>query len=275
MAKQYASQGKVAMFAKDLKTGATVGVDPDEPVATASVVKLALFYEAFDEAHRGKLNLNDKLTLTKDNQVEGSGILAFLHPGLEPTVEDALIMMIDLSDNTATNLLIDKIGLESVNRKLAGMGLKNTYLYKKVFKPPTGPMPPDQKKFGLGKTTPREMAELMIAIDRCDIGAPDLCKRMIEILKNQQVRDMIPRYIETVDTSEAPSGIANKTGSLDEVRNDVALVYTKHSTIVISAFTYDNKDHRWSCDNAGQELIARMAQAIMNAWTPKGAVEQK
>jgi beta-lactamase class A len=271
IAQQYAAKGKIAIFAKDLKTGASVGVNPDEVVQTASVIKLAMLVEAFDEVAHGKLNLSDKITLTKENQVPGSGILSFLQPGLQPTVEDALVLMVDLSDNTATNLMIDKVPLANVNAKLAKLGLKNTYFYKKVFKPATGPVPPDQPKYGLGKTTPREMAALMESIDRCEIGKADLCNRMLQILKDQQDRDDIPRYIETVDTSEKPSAIANKTGALDDVRNDVGIVYAEHGPIVISAFTYDNKDQRWSCDNAGQEVIGRMAEAILNSWAPRSS----
>src|SRR5437764_4107225 len=156
--------GHVAIFAKNLKTGATVAIDADEPVQTASVIKLALMLETFAQAKDGKVKLDDPLPLLKDNQVGGSGVLTFLHPGLNATVEDNVVLMIDLSDNTATNQLIDKVGLEGVNRRLASMGLKNTYFYKKVFKPATGPQPSDQKKYGLGKTTARELAQLVESI---------------------------------------------------------------------------------------------------------------
>ena len=202
-------------------------------------------------------------------------MLPFLHSGLELTLEDAIVLMIIRSDNTATNLVIDEVTIPAVNARLATMGLKNTYLYKKVFKPPEGPVPADQKQFGLGKTTAREMAAVMESIERCDLGDAALCRRMIEILKNQQDRSMIPHHLETVDTSEEPSTIANKTGALDDVRNDVALVETAGGPIVISAFTYDNQDQRWNSDNEAELLIARMAQAIVQAWAPKGAGTEK
>jgi beta-lactamase class A len=167
--------GHVGLFAKDLKTGRTVAINADEPTQTASVIKLALMLETFAEVKQGKIKLEDALPLEKSNQVQGSGILQFLHPGLNTNVEDCVVLMIDLSDNTATNQLIDKVPLANVNARLAAMGLKNTYFYKKVFRPADGPQPPDQKNFGLGKTTAREMAELMESIERCDLGTPDLC----------------------------------------------------------------------------------------------------
>jgi len=223
----------------------------------------------------GKLKLDDSLPLLKENQVGGSGALIFLHPGLNTTVEDNLVLMIGLSDNTATNQLIDKVGLEGVNQRLASMGLKNTYFYKKVFKPATGPQPADQKKFGLGKTTAREMAQLVESIEHCDLGASALCKRMIELMKHQFYRNSIPRFVETADTSEEEAGIANKTGALDDVRNDVGIVYSKSGPIVISAFTWDNADHSWTPDNEAEMLIARMSKAIVDAWSPRGLGDGK
>ncbi len=261
-----AHEGHVALFAKNVKTGATVAVDADTPIKTASVIKLPIMLTAFTLAKEGKLDLSEKITLTKENQVPGSGILTALSPRLEITVEDAIVLMIQLSDNTATNLVIDKIGIEPVNQQLAAMGLKNTYLYKKVFKPATGPVPPDQPKFGLGKTTAREMAEVMLAIDRCDLKDKTMCDRMLAILKGQHDRDDIPRYLETMDASAKPSAIANKTGALDDTRNDVAMVYTKAGPIVISVFTVENKDQSWTSENRAQVLIGKLAKVIVEAW---------
>src|SRR5512146_259293 len=92
LASQY--QGKVAFFAKDLKTGQTVAVDADEPVQTASVIKLPIMIEAMYQVKQGKLRLDQQLTLTKDNQVPGSGVLQFMDPGLRVTLKDAMTLMI-------------------------------------------------------------------------------------------------------------------------------------------------------------------------------------
>ena len=263
-------QGKVSLYAKHLKTGQVVAIDADRPVPTASVIKLPILLEAFAQVKAGRRSLQNRVVLTEDNKVPGSGVLTFLHTGLEVTLEDAIVLMIVLSDNTATNLVIDQVGIPAVNARLAAMGLKNTYLYKKVYKPVEGQAPDDQKLFGLGKTTAREMAAVMESIERCDLRDAALCRRMIEILKSQQYRNMIPRYLETVDASEEGSAIADKVGQLDEVRNDVALIYTTTGPVVISAFTYGNHDRIWTPENQGEQLVARMAQAIVQAWAPKG-----
>lgn len=263
-------KGKVALYAENLKTKDTVAIDPDTPVQTASTIKLALFVEAFHQIKDGKKRLDDKITLKKEDQVGGSGIFPFLTTPTELRFEDVLTFMIINSDNTGTNLAIDHLGLEPTNKRMADMGLKNTYLYKKVFKPAEGPMPADQKKFGLGKTTAREMARLIASIAQCEVGDDALCKKMVSIMKNQQYRESIPRYIETADTSEVLSGIANKTGALNALRADVAIVYTSAGPIVISAYTYENEDKRWNPDNQGYITMAKLAKAIIDAWAPKG-----
>jgi len=88
------------------------------------------------------------------------------------------------------------------------------------------------------------------------------------MLKVQSDRDMIPRYLEKLDTTEGDSAIANKTGAVDHARVDVGAVYTKHGTILISAFTHDNADTSWTADNEAELLIAKLAKTIVDAWDP-------
>jgi beta-lactamase class A len=263
-------RGKLALYAIDLRSGDAIALDADTPVPTASVIKLPILVEAMRQVKTGKHRLEEKITLDKDNVVQGSGILQFFDLPLTITLKDALTCMIIESDNTATNMVIDQVGIKNVNDSSAQTGLKDTYLYKKVYKPATGPMPADQKKFGLGKTTAHEMAKVMESIVNCDLHDRKLCDSMLYMLRNQQYRNMVPHYIETSDTSEGLSLIGNKTGSLDEVRNDVAVIYSKSGPIVISAFTYENQDQSWNNDNAAELLIAHIAKAIVDSWSPQG-----
>jgi beta-lactamase class A len=280
--------GKVSLYARDLATNQTVAVDADQPVPTASVIKLGVLYTALEQIRAGQAHFDDRLMLHHDDQVPGSGVLLFFDTPMTLTLKDALSLMIAVSDNSATNLVIDDLGLDTIDNQLAappprGLGLKNTWLYKKVFRPASGPMPADQKEFGLGKTTAREMAGIMERLVTCNLGpAPastpnpassaipsdqDLCKAATHMLKVQSDRDMIPRYLEKLDTSEGDSAIADKIGTLDHARIDVGAVYIKHGIILISAFTHDNADTSWTPDNEGQLLIAKMAKTIVDAWT--------
>lgn len=266
--------GKVALFAKNLATGQTLAINADTPIQTASVIKMPLMLQAFQQIKTSKLKQTDSLELTKDNQAPGSGVLALMDPGLKLTLKDTITLMMVLSDNTATNMVIDAVGLKPTNDMLAAMGLKNTYFYKKVYRPATEPMPPDQKKFGLGKTTAREMASVLESIYRCDLGDRALCGEMIRIMRNQQYRDMLPRYLEQQDASEDLSAIADKIGALDAMRADVALVYTKKGPIILSIFTYENADKSWNAENQAEILIGKLAKTVVDSWSPAGLVSK-
>ena len=272
--------GDVALFAENLKTHETVAISPDIPVQTASVIKLAILYEALEQVRSGKAHFDDKITLTKADQVPGSGVLLFFDTPLSLTLKDLLTMMVVMSDNTATNLVMDHLGIENIDACIAKLGLKDTYLYKKIFTPaPAGvAMPADQKKFGLGKTTAREMAMLMTKIVRCELTEPGnparaddaaLCAVALKMLHVQFYRSAIPRYLDGMPGATGDS-IANKTGSLDAVRNDVAAISTKNGMVVISAFTFNNKDHSWGAEQEGELTIAKLARAIIQNWSPEG-----
>ncbi|MGC1297375.1 MAG: serine hydrolase [Alloacidobacterium sp.] len=272
-----AHHGHVTLYAHDLNSGKIVAINADTPVPTASVIKLAVLFEALKQIQEGKAHFDDKLTLTKSNQVEGSGVLMFFDVPQALTLKDVLTMMVIVSDNTATNLAIDRLGLKNIDDRIQWLGLKDTWLYKKVSMPGVGPMPADQKQFGLGKTTAREMANVMERLATCNLNAPgntakptaqdeQLCAAAIHMLKNQFYRNSIPRYLETIDTTEGESKIANKTGALDEVRNDVGVVFARNGPVVISEFTYGNQDKSWTPDNDAEVLLAKLAKVIIDRW---------
>ena len=272
-------QGRVALFAHNLKTGAIASLDPDEAVQTASVIKMGILLDAAEQIRTGKASLQEKLVLTQRNQVQGSGVLGQLTAPLTLTLRDTLHLMVVLSDNTATNMAIDRLGLAHINGTLRAAGLKQTVLYKKVYVPAEAPMPDDQPKFGLGKTTPREMASIMERIAGCRLsldgagafpGDGPLCGAILHMLRQQQDREDLPRYLEALDTSEQGSAIANKTGALDKVRNDVALIATRNGPVVIAAFSWDNADQRWTGDNEAQKTLGKLAQAVVQRWSPDG-----
>ena len=268
-------RGKVALFAKHLKTGATVGLEADAVLGTASLIKVALMVETFAQVQTGKHRFDELITMKAEDRVGGSGVLQFLHPGLQVTLEDAVVLMMIESDNTATNLVIDQVPLEAVNKRLAALGLKNTYFYKKVFKPSAGEMPPDQKKFGLGKTTPREISAIFEGIERCRAGEAKewwvtdqkMGERMVAIMKDQQYPNMLPHYLSRGMGAGAPS-VADKLGRLDETRIDAGIVYTRTGPIVMAIFTYDNEDKSWSVENEGELMVGKLARMIVDAWSP-------
>lgn len=275
-------RGQVSFYAHDLATGRTVAIAADRPVPTASVIKLAILYEALEQIRSGRVHFSDRLTLRHEDQVPGSGVLLFFDTPMTITFKDALTLMIAMSDNTAANLAMDHVGIKNIDDRLIALGMKNTWLYKKVFQPAEGPMPADQKQFGLGKTTAREMAGLMERFANCNLGpAPvvpaaaagipsgqELCAAALHMLEVQFYRDGLPRYLEGATAPAGITAIANKTGSLDHVRNDVGAVFTKQGTIVISEFTHGDADTSWTADNQAELLMAKLAQVVVAAWAP-------
>jgi beta-lactamase class A len=271
--------GQIAVFAEALRTGQTLSLRSEEPVATASVIKLAILYEAMRQIRQGRAHWNDPVTVGADNQTAGSGVLGDFDAPATLTLKDVLFMMIAISDNSATNVAIEKLGLQAVNDELGRLGLKSTWLYKKIGKPATQPMPADQKRFGLGKTTAAEMATLLRRIVTCRLGEADdpptesdlsICAITLHMLRSQFYRDGVPRYLEAADSSEEESAIANKTGALNAVRNDVAAIATKNGLVIVSIFTWDNADRSWTDDTEAYLSMARIAKAIVSAWSPKG-----
>ena len=238
---------------------------------------MGILLDAAEQIRAGHATLDEKLVLTKANQVQGSGVLGELTAPLPLTLGDTLTLMVVLSDNTATNLAIDRLGLAHINATTRAAGLKNTWLYKKVYVPATEPMPADQPRFGLGKTTAREMASVMRRIVECNLsldGSPAqasdglICGALLNMLRHQQDRDSLPRYIEAVDTSEEGSAIGNKTGALDQVRNDVAVIATKNGPVIIAALTWENADQRWTGDNEAEKTLGRVGRSSPESMVP-------
>jgi beta-lactamase class A len=257
-----AFKGQLYFSAKDLKTGATVSYRADDKVQTASVIKVPILVELFSQAKEHRLALEDVVAFTEANKVEGSGILQNLGLGLRLTLHDAAVLMITLSDNTATNMLIDKVGIDSVNERMRRLGLEKTTLFKKVFKPASGISSEEQKKWGLGVTTPNEMLALMEKIYRKEIVDPASCEDMMAILKEQADRGQIPRYL--VGPGWEKVEVADKTGALDQVRNDVGIVFTPGGDFILSLFAQQSEDRKWTPDNEASITLAKLSLALLN-----------
>ncbi|MFB3854724.1 MAG: serine hydrolase [Vicinamibacterales bacterium] len=255
-------KGQLYFAAKNLETGQTIGYRADDKVQTASVIKLPILVEVFAQAKANKIALEDVVALTDSNRVSGSGVLQNLGLGLHMTVRDAAVLMIILSDNTATNILIDKVGIKPVNDRMRSLGLTETTLYKKVSKPATDPLTEEQKKWGLGVTTAGEMMALLEKIYRKEVVDAASCDEMIAIMKQQKDRDQMPRLL--VGPGWEKVEIANKTGALSQVRNDVGIVFTPDGDYILSLFAQDSQDRKWTADNEATVALGKLSLALLN-----------
>jgi beta-lactamase class A len=251
--------GKVAIALKHLGTGETYFRDADDVMPTASLIKLAVMAEVYAQAEAGKVKLDDMVTLKKDDQVPGSGILAdHFSPGASFSLRDAVRLMIVYSDNTATNLVLDKVGIKSVNDRMAGLGLKETRINAKVFKGSTTSVDPARtKKYGLGSTTAREMLTLVELLHKGELVSADASKAMLDHLKKCDDKDKFPRFL--------PKGVttAHKTGSVSDARTDAGVIFFKEGPVALVVLTSQNEDKSWTPDNAGNRLCADIARGVV------------
>ncbi|HKI34318.1 MAG TPA: serine hydrolase [Gemmataceae bacterium] len=253
-----AHKGRVAIAVKHLCTGETYFLNADEPMPTASLIKVAVMVETYQQAIDGKLHLTDKLTLRDADKVTGSGILTeHFSDGATFSIRDAVRLMIAFSDNTATNLVLDKVGIREVNKRMEALGLPNTKIHHKVFRGETTSVLPERsKRFGLGSTTAREMVTLLEKIQAGDIVSPAGRQIMLNHLKKCDDKDRFTRLL--------PAGtvVAHKTGSVNDVRTDAGIISLDSGPVVVCVLTAENEDRAWRPDNAGNLLCARVAKEV-------------
>ena len=250
-------KGKVSLFAKNLDTGETYGLNPDERVRTASTIKIAVMIEAFARVAEGKAKWTDEVVLTKEKKVSGSGILNDLSDGLRPTLRDAVNLMMILSDNTATNLVLDVLTTDAVNARMESLGFKQIKIMRKVGsggESAAGKVA-ENKKFGLGMATPREMVLVMEKLDRGEVISPAASKEMIELMRREQGRNTIGRSLWNVP-------LASKYGALDRLRSAVGILYTKNGKIAMAISCDDMPETIWSVDNPAYLLISRLSEVL-------------
>jgi beta-lactamase class A len=247
-------KGKVFLFAQNLDTGDAYSFNGDEPVRTASTIKIAVMIEAFARVADGRAKWTDELVLTKAARYGGSGILPELSDGLRLTLRDCVRLMMTLSDNTATNMVLDYLTTDAVNARMESLGFKHTRIMRRVGgggESKAG-KEPDNKRFGLGATTPHEMVEIMAKLERGEVVSKDASREMIDLMKREQARYAIGRTVPDVS-------MASKYGALDALRSCVAILYTKQGKIAIAITVDDMPQPFWSVDNPAYLLMSRLS----------------
>ena len=257
-------KGKVSLFAKNLDTGETYALNPDERVRTASTIKIAVMIEAFARVNEGKVKWTDEVVLTKEKKVSGSGILGELSDGLRLTFRDAVNLMMILSDNTATNLVLDVLTTDAVNARMESLGFKQIKINRKVGSggDSVAGKDPENKKFGLGVATPREMVLVMEKLERGEIISAAVSKEMIDLMRREQGRNAIGRSLWSVP-------MASKYGALDKLRSAVGILYTKEGRIAMAISCDDMPETMWSVDNPAYLLMSRLSEVIASGLAKK------
>src|SRR5688572_33050032 len=253
-----AHQGIVGYSVIDMETGARLARRGDEKFPTASLIKVPILVTVFDLAAKNQISLDDPLTVLKIDQVPGSGVVQYLHNGTTLTVQDAAWLMIIISDNTATNLLLDRIIIRRVWNKMDSLGLGQTRVHSKSFLRSSSVAMDSSVKYGLGVTTPNEMARLFELLALGKAVNPSSDSAMLNILEHTNSDLMMQRFAGGVRT-------AHKSGETDQVRTECSL-FRLRNRIVACVLTKENKDTRWIVDNEAQLTVARMGEAVIKAW---------
>jgi beta-lactamase class A len=252
--------GKVWIYAKNLDTGKDYALRADEQVRTASTIKLPIMAETFRQVTAGKLNWMDEIVLTKQVKQGGSGVLSEFADNTKIDLKTAVNLMIVVSDNTATNLVLDKVTADSVNDFMDALGLKQTRSMRKIGGGGDSKAfnDPQNKLFGIGSSSPRDMVKLLEMLERGEIVSKEASAEMINILKRQQFKEGIGRGLP--DT--VPS--ASKSGALDRLRADVGIIYTRRGRIAMAITIDDMMEVTYTQENPGLKMLWRLSQILQD-----------
>lgn len=274
--------GTIGIGVKPVWDGAEVFIEPDRPFPTASVFKVPVLLELLMQAEEGRLRLDEAVIVTEDWKSPGSGVLKELTSSPTLSLTDLAMLMIIISDNTATDILVDRVGTSAINRRLASWGFKVTrvamdcrHLLFDLAGKPAGPYTPQMRleieqilksldRSFAGRayadtdnnlTTPREMIGLLGMLVTEGRLPAKVREQALNFLRRQQVRDRLPFHL--------PQGveIAHKTGSIGGVRNDAGILFVPRGPVLVCAFTRDLKT-----DMAGTAAIAEMGRLVHAAY---------
>ncbi len=253
-----AHRGVVGYSITNLETGEHLEQRGNETFSTASLIKVPILVTLFDLAEQHQLTLDDPVVLTEIDKVGGAGQLQYLRTPLTLRLWDVAYLMSTLSDNTATNLVLDRIKIRRVWQKMEALGLAHTKVHSGSMTRIATVAPDSSVKYGLGVTTPNEMAQLFLLLAQGKAVSPVADSTMLSILANNEDGSKLARF--TYGTR-----LAHKSGDVDAARTDCG-VFSLPARVVACVLTKDNADTRYWVDAEGNAVIGRIGEAIVKAW---------
>ncbi|MFQ3586082.1 MAG: serine hydrolase [Fimbriimonadaceae bacterium] len=252
-------RGRVGYCVIDVATGRSIDLNGDDRFPSASTIKTALMVEAVNQVDEGKLNWTDKKPVPPTGSREASMWSFYFKDGTTLDLNGWVTLNMTVSDNTATIVLRDWLTQDAVNARMEKLGLRNTLILRSGVS--------DQRlarlreMFGLGVTTPREMARLLQLILEGKAASRAGCDRMLRIMSQQYWDDWI-------GASVPPDvRVASKSGAISRSRSDTAIVFGDRPYI-LTIYTDGQQDRRWSADNEGDRLLVRLARIVWARMNP-------
>jgi len=255
-------RGIAGVAVRDLRDGSGVSIRGHEPFPSASLIKVPVLVALLGEVEAGRMALDEPITMLARDRVGGSGILRHMASGHSMTVEDAAWLMITLSDNTATNLLLDKLDIRTVWTRMEALGLPRSKIHSKTFRRETSIALDSSVVYGLGVTTPDEMVELLSLLERGAANSPALDSVAVAMMVANQDATMLRRWLP------GETRVANKSGSVDRARNDCGIVYGPTVRYAICVMTRENEDTSYAVDAEPHLLVARVSRAVFVHFHP-------
>ncbi len=258
--------GVPGLHAENLATGARVAVNADEPLPTASMIKVKVLFELVRQCARGQAQLWERVTLRQADKTLGSGLLLDFDEGAGLTLRDLAVLMMAISDNTATNVLIDRLGRHAINLAIREAGMTATELRGKIDFDRIR-----ESNDNLAVTTPADFSGFMARLWRGEILPASQVEQMLGIMRIQKyiepLRNALPYNPYGTEFGEPQEvWVASKTGSLKGVRCEGGLVHTPAATWSICVMSKDCPDNSWTSDNTGVRFITDVSRAVYAAW---------
>ena len=253
--------GTMGLYIDDLK-GNVITRFPDEKFETASTIKVYILAALFDAIGQGKASLKDMLTCEERFWIDGSGILGSLEVGTTLSVKNVATLMIIVSDNIATNMLIDYLGIDNINACIQKLGCKDTVLHNVL----------DFAKYHqLGTTTPRDYASMFVRIQNRTLVSPEASEQMWQILSQQHYNSMIVKslpqfYVDPDNYDEQLFWFASKSGSMNACRNDGGIITTPYGSYVIVMLNKDFSDKQYYPDHPATVFGSRASRLIFDQY---------
>jgi len=258
--------GIAGVSVKNLATGEAVSIRGSEPYPSASLIKVAVLVAMLEEVRKGTMRLDERVSMIARDRVGGSGVLQYMGSGLEPTAADLAWLMITISDNTATNLILDKINVRTVWERMEALGLPRTKIHSKTFLRATSVAMDSSVKYGLGVTTPDETVRLFELLHAGRAVSPALDSLAMSMLRANQDQSKLQRWLpEDV-------AFAHKTGEVDAARSDCGVLYGPDAPVAVCVMTRENRDASYMPDNPANLLMARIGHAVFRHYNPSAKV---
>ena len=258
---------KWGIYMKCLETGEEIAINADDQMDTMSVIKIPLMVEAFRQIEAGKFALSDRVTITDSAKRPGTGVIRSMDAGANLTIKDLLTLMIIVSDNTATDLMYEKVGgVEPVNRLMESYGLKSIRAmgtaemwFSALRAAPSRDAFHQQGRTPFGLSSPRDMGRLLEKIEKGEAVSKSASDQMLQIMRGQVYGSRLPKYVTGYR-------VPHKTGDfLPYIGNDVGILESPHTNIVLSVFTA----HHFGIGANLEDAIARIAELVANYYAAR------